>query len=46
MDLPEDKKENLGSEADDISRTAWEVQRFPYDVIGEINDQELLYKTG
>ena len=29
---------------DGISGTAWEVLRFPYDVLHEINDQELLYK--
>ena len=33
-----------GGKPDDVSRTAWEVQRFPYEVIGEISDQELLFK--
>ena len=33
-----------GGKPDDLSRTAWEVQRFHYEVIDEISDQELLFK--
>ena len=40
--VQEDQKENLAGSRIYISRTAWEVQRFPTEVIKEIIDQELL----